>query len=92
MLRPPPNDLSLRAGFSKGKRPKSMIGYSIVFWFWLGERSGASERSGTLCVSPFGDTLIAKQSINHQVSLELNGVATEMVWPADDWHLVSIVH
>jgi len=66
--------------------------YSIVFWFWLGERSGASERSGTLCVSPFGDTLSAKQSIDHQVRLELNGVATDMEWSADDWHQVSIVH
>ena len=66
--------------------------YSIVFWFWLGERSGAEERSGTLCVSPYGDTLIAKQSIDHQVRLELNGVATEMEWPADDWHQVWIVH
>ena len=66
--------------------------YSIVFWFWLGERSGASERNGTLCVSPYGDTLIAKQSIDHQVRLELNGVATDMEWPADDWHQVSIVH
>ncbi len=65
--------------------------YSLVFWFWLGEPSGASERSGILSVGTAGETLVASQDAGHQVQLELNGIASKTKWRADDWNFVVVI-
>lgn len=64
--------------------------YSLAFWFWLGEPSGASQRSGILYVGPSGETLVAKQEADHQVQLELNGAASAIKCRADDWNFVVV--
>ena len=66
--------------------------YSIAFWFWLGERSGASQRIGTLCVGPKGEKLVVNQSEDHTFQLELDGVVGEGKWQADEWHFAVLVH
>jgi len=65
--------------------------FSISFWFWLGERSGASDRIGTLCLGPASEKLVAKQSKDHFVQLELNGITSTEKWPADLWHFATLV-
>ncbi len=65
--------------------------YTLAFWFWLGEPSGASQRSGNLYVGPSGETLVAKQEADHQVQLELNGVASKTKCRADDWNFVVVI-
>ena len=71
--------------------PQSLGNYSISFWFWLGERSGASERQGTLCVGPMGESLVAKQFDDHTVQLELNGVLGSEKLAADRWHMATLI-
>jgi hypothetical protein len=53
--------------------------YTIALWFWLGEASGASERSGTLVVGPKGETLVARQNERHEVRLELGGAMSAVL-------------
>ena len=65
--------------------------FSAAFWFWLGERFGASDRSGLLINGPSGETLAAKQFADHTFQLELLGRASLPLWSADEWHFVSIV-
>jgi putative membrane-bound dehydrogenase-like protein len=66
--------------------------WSIVLWFWLGEKSGASERSGTLIELPNGTVVKAKQSADHTVELWLDDqvllVDRGVSWrgAADQWH------
>ena len=64
--------------------------YSLAFWFWLGEPSGASQRSGILCIGAAGETLVANQDADHQVQLELNGIASKTKWRSDDWNFVVV--
>lgn len=65
--------------------------YSVLCWFWLGERSGASQRDGTLIVGPGGETLKATQSPEHEVTLNLNGTQSAWKGRCDDWNFVSLV-
>ncbi|MFA6543323.1 MAG: PVC-type heme-binding CxxCH protein [Limisphaerales bacterium] len=65
--------------------------YSIALWFWLGEASGAGERSGTLAVGPGGETLGSRQSREHRVQLVLNGAASPQSLRADEWHFAVLV-
>ena len=66
--------------------------YSIALWFWLGEVSGASERSGLLFVGPGGELLSVTQGAEHRALLKLNGTAAPTKLRADDWHFAVLVH
>jgi putative membrane-bound dehydrogenase-like protein len=83
--------LHLAGGELTCELPQSSESYSISFWFWLGERSGASERQGTLCVGPSGESLVAKQFGDHTVQLELEGVFQSERLAADQWHMATLV-
>lgn len=65
--------------------------YSIALWFWLGERSGASERSGSLVALPSGESLVARQGSDHRVQLQLGDRASDLSLRADDWHFAVLV-
>lgn len=71
--------------------------HSIAFWFWLGEASGASERSGSLVTWPTGESLRYRQSADHRMQLHVQGgrdSAPGSVPPAaraDDWHFAVVV-
>jgi hypothetical protein len=65
--------------------------YSIALWFWLGEASGASERSGVLLTGPGGESLICRQDQAHEVRLELAGTETPVSRRADEWHFAVLV-
>ncbi len=65
--------------------------YSVVCWFWLGERSGASERSGTLVQGPGGETLESRQFEDHRVEIRLAGATAALPTPADHWHCAVLV-
>lgn len=45
--------------------------YTLAAWVWLGERSGASQRSGLIASAPAGEKLIAHQDGEHRLRLEL---------------------
>ncbi len=45
--------------------------YTLAAWIWLGESSGASQRSGLIARGPAGETLIAHQDAEHRLRLEL---------------------
>ncbi|MEQ1828855.1 MAG: neutral/alkaline non-lysosomal ceramidase N-terminal domain-containing protein, partial [Pirellula sp.] len=77
-------DMSAKVGPLSGN-------YSFAFWFWLGERSGASERSGQLCIGPFGESVVAKQSADHWVRLQVDDAITSSKWRADEWNFAVIV-
>ncbi|MEO8270657.1 MAG: LamG-like jellyroll fold domain-containing protein, partial [Aureliella sp.] len=47
--------------------------YTLAAWIWLGERSGASRRSGLIVSGPAGEKLIAHQDTEHRLRLELVG-------------------
>lgn len=73
--------------------------FTLSMWFWLGESSGASERSGCLCQLPSGAQLIASQDQHHRASLhwQIDGkpivdhaARHEIGW-ADDWHNVTLI-
>ena len=71
--------------------------HSIAFWFWLGETSGASERSGSLVAWPTGEALRYRQSADHRMQLYVQGEreAAPESGPAaaraDDWHFAVVV-
>jgi hypothetical protein len=65
--------------------------WTIALWFWLGERSGASERSGSLATVPNGLTLIANQISDHRLHLQLADEKSEWTGPADQWHFAVLV-
>lgn len=65
--------------------------YSVSFWFWLGERSGASERSGTLFIGPRGEQVVAQQDRDHVVQLLINDKLVPAKWQADQWHSLTLV-
>ncbi len=49
--------------------------FTLSMWFWLGEASGASQRSGNLCTFPSGARLVAMQDQQHRVQAPLGGQA-----------------
>ena len=83
--------LHLAGGELTSELPLGLENYSISFWFWLGERSGASERQGTLCLGPKGESLVAKQFGDHTVQLELDGVFRSERLVADQWHTATLI-
>jgi len=83
--------LHLAGGVLTCEQPQGFDNYSISFWFWLGERSGASERQGTLCIGPMGESLVAKQFDDHSVQLELDGVFRRDRLAADQWHMATLI-
>jgi hypothetical protein len=65
--------------------------YSIALWFWLGEASGASERSGWLINGPGGEQLVAQQFKDHRVQLVLERETSKRLLRADEWHFAVMV-
>jgi len=65
--------------------------YSIATWFWLGEASGASARSGTLIDAPGGEALRCEQDAQHRVHLLLGEARSAVDLAADDWHFAVLV-
>lgn len=98
-----PKQINRSIHFAGGEltSPSNTLGssYSLAFWFWLGEKSGAGERQGALCVCPSGEVLVAEQFADHQVQLALQGavndpsnrIVSQQKWKADDWNLVILV-
>jgi putative membrane-bound dehydrogenase-like protein len=64
---------------------------SIALWFWLGEPSGASRRSGNLVTLPDGPSLIAIQDENHRAQLQIGEQLAEVKLAADDWNFAVLV-
>jgi hypothetical protein len=64
---------------------------TLVLWFWLGERSGASERSGGLCSLVDGTWLELAQDADHRCWLACNGRTSADRWDADRWHMAAVV-
>ncbi|MCY3013928.1 MAG: HEAT repeat domain-containing protein [Planctomycetota bacterium] len=64
---------------------------SLVAWVWLGERSGASDRQGTLCTGLTAEPLLARQDADHALGFSLGDRRTDMRFRADDWHQVAVV-
>ncbi len=65
--------------------------YSVLLWFWLGEPSGASERSGNLVTGPGGEALACRQGKDHRVKLAIKDASTSQMLAADDWHMAVLV-
>lgn len=70
--------------------------YTLAAWVWLGERSGASQRSGLIASGPAGEKLIAHQDTEHRLRLELvaaeaGNELSQTSWPAEDWNFVVLV-
>ncbi|MCC6508688.1 MAG: hypothetical protein IT423_06255, partial [Pirellulaceae bacterium] len=93
----------LASGQISASLPNVERDFTINLWFWLGQPSGASDRSGTLCTLPDGQSIVVQQDRSHSFSLALGtGVTTGTPDPsgtqvtkalgrADDWHMLSIV-
>ncbi len=72
--------------------------YSLSYWFWLGEKSGASPRTGILSSGPQGEKLIAEQDAEHRVRFKLElpvplgeqprTLAGQAAFDADRWNHV----
>lgn len=77
---------SLEAELNDGAGP-----FSVAVWFWLGERSGASARSGSLITLPGGGSLVAQQRDDHRVRLQWGDAAADLKAPADQWQFVVFV-
>ncbi len=97
-----PNQINRAIHFAGGhlavEVPKLGDHSTVALWFWLGERSGASKRGGSLIILPTGDVLQVRQSADHTAKLSLilaDGKSTEVAGPtsfmADDWHFVALV-
>ncbi len=68
---------------------------SIALWFWLGEASGASERSGEIAAWSGKEKIIARQSADHRVRLTSSNDGTagsSQDLRADQWHFAVINH
>ncbi|MBL8890904.1 MAG: c-type cytochrome [Planctomycetaceae bacterium] len=65
--------------------------FSIAVWFWLGERSGARQRSGELLTLPDGSALVAAQFDDHRVELQYCGQRTERLYLANEWNFATLV-
>jgi putative membrane-bound dehydrogenase-like protein len=65
--------------------------YSIGLWFWLGETSGASNRSGSLISGASSESLRCQQDGRHRVHLALGNARSTVELHADDWHFAVLV-
>lgn len=65
--------------------------YTVCLWFWLGQRSGASQRQGVLIHSPTGESLTAVQNAQHEVTLKLLDQTSTWRGHADQWNFVTLV-
>ncbi|MDP1564198.1 MAG: LamG-like jellyroll fold domain-containing protein [Pirellulaceae bacterium] len=65
--------------------------FSMAMWFWLGERSGARQRSGTLVTLPDGSELVAEQFDDHRVELHYAGQRAKEVFSANHWNFATLV-
>lgn len=65
--------------------------YSIACWFWLGVRSGAGQRTGTLFKGPSGEKLVVHQDSQHQARLALGDSVSTTELQADQWNLAVLV-
>ena len=90
-----PTQINRAVHFAGGELSADAAGlgenYSFAFWFWLGEASGASERSGQLCSGPGGDSVIATQAADHLVQLQVGNATSSGKWPADDWNFAVVI-
>jgi hypothetical protein len=64
---------------------------TLVAWVWLGERSGASDRQGTLCTGLTAEPLIARQDGTHALGFSLGADRSAIRLRADDWHQVAVI-
>ena len=64
---------------------------TVIAWLWLGERSGASDRQGTVCSGLSTEPLVARQDGVHALRFLFGDNTTVMPLRADDWHQVAIV-
>lgn len=64
--------------------------YSVVLWFWLGEASGASQRSGSLFMGPSGENIMIQQGPDHLVNLVCEEAMTTPQWAANQWNMAVI--
>ena len=89
----------LASGELTANIPNMKSDFTVTLWFWLGEKSGASQREGILCKLRDGKALIARQTPTHRVHLALRNpsapasepTATAEIGQADDWHFVTLV-
>jgi putative membrane-bound dehydrogenase-like protein len=65
--------------------------YSIATWFWLGERSGARARRGTLVKLPDGSRLEVEQFDDHRARVHYGEASSEIMLVADQWNLAVLV-
>lgn len=80
--------------------------YTVSYWFWLGERSGASDRRGILSSHSGGETISVHQFEDHSAQLQLTApiasnnagqeaktrsISSEQRLRADQWNAISIV-
>lgn len=65
--------------------------FSVAVWFWLGERSGARQRSGELLTLPDGSSLVAAQFDDHRVELQYRGQSSERLYLAHEWNFATLV-
>ncbi|MBX3420016.1 MAG: neutral/alkaline non-lysosomal ceramidase N-terminal domain-containing protein [Pirellulaceae bacterium] len=90
-----PNQINRAVHLAGGSMQCSTAGlssdYSISLWFWLGERSGASQRQGALIQGPTGELLTAMQNAQHQVTLKLLDQTSTWHGRADQWNFVTLV-
>ena len=79
--------LHLAGGSLQIERQTIANQYSLAMWFWLGEQSGASDRSGTLFRD--GDALRIgfRQTKDHLVTIANSRIKL----PADQWHMLVVV-
>ncbi len=78
--------IHLAGGHLKISKPKLGDQFSLALWFWLGHKSGASNRSGSL----IGD-IILRQNDRHQVKVASGHKASAEIGHADDWHFAVLV-
>ena len=64
---------------------------TLVAWVWLGERSGASDRQGTVCTGLATEPIVARQDQQHVLGFALGAQRTDMHLRADEWHQLAIV-
>ncbi|MBM3965609.1 MAG: hypothetical protein FJ308_11185, partial [Planctomycetes bacterium] len=80
--------------------------YTVSYWFWLGERSGASNRSGVLSSHIGGESISVHQFEDHSARLQISApiaattedrepenraASSERLLRADQWNAISIV-
>lgn len=66
--------------------------FTIALWYWLGERSGASDREGTLLRLPSGQTVTVRQDADHRCRLALGGAVSKEAQRADEWNFAVLTH